>query len=260
MNLKSYLKGIGIGVIVTALILTIATRMNPNKMTDEDIKTRAKELGMVESSTLASSSGLSGQDNTISNTTDTDNKDSNENVSGSDNNNSEDQNVSDNNETNVTDDMNSSDNKDADASDNKDNNSADVNKSSDSKDTNATDDKNSTDNKNTDAADNKNTSDNKDSNVTDNKNTPDNKDTNTSDNKTSDSKTTGKTVTVEIKSGMSSESAAAAAKEAGLVDDDVEFNKYLCENGYDKRLRVGVHDIPEGSDFETISKYMCGMN
>ncbi len=63
---------------------------------------------------------------------------------------------------------------------------------------------------------------------------------------------------MEVKSGMSSESAAAAAKEAGLVDDDIEFNKYLCANGYDKRLRVGQYDIPKGSDFETIAKYLCG--
>ena len=67
------------------------------------------------------------------------------------------------------------------------------------------------------------------------------------------------TVSVEVKSGMSSESAASAAKDAGLVDDDIEFNKYLCENGYDKKLRVGSFDIPSGSDFETISKYLCGI-
>ena len=63
---------------------------------------------------------------------------------------------------------------------------------------------------------------------------------------------------MEVKSGMSSESAAAAVKDAGLVDDDIEFNKYLCANGYDKRLRVGQYDIPKGSDFDTIAKYLCG--
>ena len=71
--------------------------------------------------------------------------------------------------------------------------------------------------------------------------------------------TTGETVKVEVKSGMSSESVSLAVKNAGLVDNDTEFNKYLCENGYDKRLRVGTFDIPSGSDFETISKYLCGI-
>ena len=69
----------------------------------------------------------------------------------------------------------------------------------------------------------------------------------------------GETVKVEVRSGMSSESVSLAVKNAGLVDDDTEFNKYLCENGYDKRLRVGSFDIPSGSDFETISKYFCGI-
>ena len=83
-----------------------------------------------------------------------------------------------------------------------------------------------------------------------------NDDTSTSQNADN---TTGETVKVEVKSGMSSESVSLAVKNAGLVDNDTEFNKYLCENGYDKRLRVGTFDIPSGSDFETISKYLCGI-
>ena len=48
MNLKYYLRGLGIGTIVTALILGIALG-NPNdQMSNEEIKQRAKELGMVE--------------------------------------------------------------------------------------------------------------------------------------------------------------------------------------------------------------------
>ena len=70
---------------------------------------------------------------------------------------------------------------------------------------------------------------------------------------------TGETVKVEVNSGMSSESVAAAVMKAGLVESDTEFNKYLCENGYDKRLRVGSFEIQKGSDFETISKNLCGI-
>ena len=46
MNIKSYLKGIGVGILVSALILIIAGNMN--KMSDADVIKRAKELGMVE--------------------------------------------------------------------------------------------------------------------------------------------------------------------------------------------------------------------
>ena len=71
--------------------------------------------------------------------------------------------------------------------------------------------------------------------------------------------TSSETVKVEIKSGMSSESAALAVKNAGLVESDTEFNKYLCSEGYDKRLRVGSFEIPKDADFETIAKSLCGI-
>ena len=50
-----------------------------------------------------------------------------------------------------------------------------------------------------------------------------------------------------------------ACKEAGLVDDSVAFNSYMCANGYDRRLNVGNHEIPVGADNETICKKLCGM-
>ncbi len=52
MRLKYYLKGLGIGMIIAALLMGIATR-EPATLTDEEIKIRAKELGMVEQKTLA---------------------------------------------------------------------------------------------------------------------------------------------------------------------------------------------------------------
>ena len=46
MKLKYYLRGLGIGVLVTTIILTIAHHAQ-RKMSDADIIERAKELGMV---------------------------------------------------------------------------------------------------------------------------------------------------------------------------------------------------------------------
>ncbi len=52
MNLKSYLRGIGIGILVTAAVFIISGASDKKgTMTDEMIKQRAKELGMVEAST-----------------------------------------------------------------------------------------------------------------------------------------------------------------------------------------------------------------
>lgn len=46
MKLKYYLRGLGVGIVVTAIILTIANHLG-NKMSDEDIIKRAGKLGMV---------------------------------------------------------------------------------------------------------------------------------------------------------------------------------------------------------------------
>jgi len=56
MKLKYYLRGIGIGMLVTAIILSISF-LNKNKMSDEEVKARARELGMVEGTTLLEAVG-----------------------------------------------------------------------------------------------------------------------------------------------------------------------------------------------------------
>ena len=53
MKLKYYLRGLGIGIFVTALIMTIASS-NKGAMTDAEIMQRAAELGMVTPKTLSS--------------------------------------------------------------------------------------------------------------------------------------------------------------------------------------------------------------
>lgn len=52
MKLKYYLRGLGIGIIVTAIIMGVATK-DRSVMTDEEIKARAVELGLVEQKVLA---------------------------------------------------------------------------------------------------------------------------------------------------------------------------------------------------------------
>lgn len=52
MKLRYYLRGLGIGIIVTAIIMSISLGQK-NKMSDEEIKKRAAELGMIENTVLA---------------------------------------------------------------------------------------------------------------------------------------------------------------------------------------------------------------
>lgn len=48
MNLKFYLRGLGIGIVVTAVIMLILSNINSNTLSDEQIKEKAAALGMVE--------------------------------------------------------------------------------------------------------------------------------------------------------------------------------------------------------------------
>ncbi len=54
MERKYYLRGVGIGIIVTAIIMGIALSGNKS-MTDKEIIARAKELGMIEDTVLSDS-------------------------------------------------------------------------------------------------------------------------------------------------------------------------------------------------------------
>ena len=66
MNLKYYLRGLGLGIIVTALILGIHySRVSKPTMTDAEIKKRAEALGMVESGSLTQMAEQSQKDDAI---------------------------------------------------------------------------------------------------------------------------------------------------------------------------------------------------
>ena len=75
MKLKYYMRGIGIGVFVTTIILVIAFALNGNNISDEEVIARAKKLGMVESestkNTTLNSTSKNNTTNSTSNTTDT---------------------------------------------------------------------------------------------------------------------------------------------------------------------------------------------
>lgn len=47
MRLKYYLRGLGLGILVTTIILMISFSGRKNEISDEEIKERAEQLGMV---------------------------------------------------------------------------------------------------------------------------------------------------------------------------------------------------------------------
>lgn len=68
------------------------------------------------------------------------------------------------------------------------------------------------------------------------------------------SESTGEKITITVKGGDSSVSVSNALAVAGLVEDAKEYDKYLCSNGYDKKICVGTYEIEAGSDYETIAQ------
>lgn len=63
-------------------------------------------------------------------------------------------------------------------------------------------------------------------------------------------------VTVNVRSGMSSESIADLLKDAGLVKDTKAFLKRLGETGKDDKLKVGNFEIPKGSGYDDIIRIL----
>lgn len=68
------------------------------------------------------------------------------------------------------------------------------------------------------------------------------------------------TVTLTIRSGQSSGAVSGLLADAGLVENALEYDKYLCANGYDKKIRAGTYEIPIGADAESIAKIITRTN
>lgn len=200
MNLKSYLKGLGTGIIF-ALSLCLVLQLNKNSVSDDKAINNKEEVTSSESTTLSDSSALK-QNVTI-------NDDSGKEI---------DSKVSETYE--VKDIINNSIEN---GINDKDNSKDDSNESS------------------IESSNNDSKEDPKETNDFDTKDT-----------------VGDRTVIIVISAGQGSETVSSNVAAAGLVEDSYEFNKYLCDNGYDKKLRVGSHEIPVGADEKTIAEILCG--
>ena len=65
---------------------------------------------------------------------------------------------------------------------------------------------------------------------------------------------TDQTVEITVQGGDGSQTVARKLAQAGLIDDAQAYDKYLCSNGYDKRICTGTHTIPVGAGEEEIAK------
>lgn len=186
MKLRYYLRGVGTGILVTAIIMGIALGGQNNSMTEEQIKEKAKELGMVEESLLSEVA---------------------EDVQDEQKNKSEEtqelKEVQETNEAQETEEVH----------------------------------------------------------VT--KEVQDTQEEIQPDEETMKEETieelpiqeeTAAPVMIEVVGGENSVSISKKLEAAGLITSAKEYDQYLCNQGYDKKIIVGKHEVPIGADYETIAK------
>ena len=68
----------------------------------------------------------------------------------------------------------------------------------------------------------------------------------------------GSSINIAVSPGSGSETVCSQLKKAGLIDSADDFNSYLCQNGYDKHLTTGDHNVPVGAGYEEIARIMVG--
>lgn len=240
-KLRFYLRGLGIGLVVTTLILMVV-RLNTHggEMTDAQIRERAAELGMVDGNSYSLTDAVSqGKDDESRLNTDVLDKYNTEKPS-------ETERYGDG-EVLLGEESNETDGENAD----------DVNTDTENTDTENVDTENAgTDAQETDTPDSKDES----GEVTDDQKPPV---TEESDNKTEDKPADNPqgsvgSGTITIASGSASETAAAVLEKAGIITDAKDFNLYMCRNGYDRRIHPGTYTIDSGLTYEEICKIIAG--
>ncbi len=180
MKLKYYMRGLGIGIVVTALLMGFAISKQKEPMTDEEIRQRALEMGMIEQNGVLADD-LGGDDSeAVSEEVSSDISDDD---MGS---------VSEN----EPEDMVEAPEEEIDVEEETAENGSDI----------------------------------------------------------EESVTVEEFVVITVNGGDGSRTVANKLQEAGLVEDAAVYDVYLCQNGYDKRIATGNHEIPVGASLEEIAK------
>lgn len=209
MKLKYYLRGLGIGVVVTAILMSIALSGKKEPLTDEQIRERALKLGMIDGSEMLSS--LENEE-------------------------AEDEPFLDDSIGGV------SDNQFVDLSDTEGQHQDELPESEDPSEEEQDEEPNDeeTDDEET-AAEPLTREELENENVT-------------VEEAGNQSRPREEIVVITVYSGEGSGVVANKLKNAGLIDDASDFDRFLCQNGYDKRLSTGDHDIVVGSSYREMAE------
>ena len=241
MNLKYYLRGLGLGILVTALILSVAGR-NRRTMTDAEVKERAKELGMIENTVL-----LEKPEETESASETTANTESvSETTAGSDG------------EVQIG----------TDIGNNEDVSQGDLSKEETPKDNQPKEETSEEEKPQKGASQDTEPKDDTSQEVSDDPERPEELSKNNTEDTQgeNDEKVTSAgedqsrtdEVTLTIVSGDTSYSVAKKLYELGVVPSVEQTDRFLCANGYDRTIRTGVYTIAPEETLESVAKRING--
>ena len=218
MNLKYYLRGLGVGIVVTSLILGIGLGSRKETLSNEEIKERARELGMVEESiTVAEAAAQKEEEAQEAEVT-----------------------VAPVPEENAESDAEPIVNAEPEVS------------SEPAVSTGAAPE--ASEKTNVSAASEPAASTAAEAGATPEAGVKPVADEAEEDNGTAPEK---EIVDITINPGEGSYVISQKLEQSGLIDDAAEYDAYLCDNGYHTKLRAGVHKIPMGSTREEIAKLLC---
>ena len=228
MELKYYLRGLGIGIAMAAIIMGIALS-GKRTMTDEDIIARAKELGMVENTVL-----LNGTDEDAAQV-DADDVS----VTGQD--------IAElPQEDDVTAGSTATDQDDT----------AAIGSTEQDQDDTVADDGMETDSD--DSASDGDTATDQDDAAIGSTEADSEEDSERESDNANETITSAAIKTITIKSGDGSYTVSRKLEDVGVVTSAANFDTFLCEHGYDKRLRTGTFSIPADASDEQIARIVTG--
>ena len=224
MEKKYYFRGLGLGIIVTAVIMGIALSDGgkKEKMTDAEVIARAKELGMIEDSTLLEASQEAEEDGAEAEPVQK--------------------------EDSVRKDIAVAKQKET----------ADQDQEEEKPDVGSPASLQEKEDKATEAEIAEETETPKEGDAAEDAGQKPSADTNEMTKQDEDVPKPETAKSVTISSGDGSYTVARKLAEAGLVSSADSYDDFLCANGYDKRLRTGTFEIPAHASEEQIARIVTG--
>lgn len=217
MKFKYFLRGLGIGILFCTFIIFAAYQTSPNRLlTDEEVKARAKELGMVEAETELDKV-LQGEGQTTENNETTESGQTVEDGASTENGETTEAGVS-------TEDGASTE---------------DAAAAGRGTETGTTEQPKST----------------QEGSVTKQPKTTEVNST-TEQNKVTTEDGDVVTATITVKKGMQSSTVAKELEEKGIIKSASDFDNYLNKKGYSTKICVGTYSVKSSDSYETLAKIL----